>query len=155
MALKNDLKEQVRRNLVALISLSIAITGLGYNTWRNEASEHNRNQRLVSIQILVMLGEMQQVVLDRGHGQALEAERARRKGWAIALTLRDISMVAEGGVPDSAVQLLEVWKDDSIVLRATSASEDAEARAQLAQKSVETAINNVRQATHDVLRSLD
>ena len=41
-----SLKEQFRRNMVALISLVIAITSLGYNTWRNEASEANRTQRL-------------------------------------------------------------------------------------------------------------
>jgi uncharacterized membrane protein YebE (DUF533 family) len=41
-----NIKEQVRRNAVALISLVIAITSLGYNTWRNEASENNRTQRL-------------------------------------------------------------------------------------------------------------
>ena len=46
--------------MVALISLAVAVTGLGYNTWRNEASEHNRNQRLVSIELLLMLGDLQQ-----------------------------------------------------------------------------------------------
>jgi len=34
--------EQVRRNSVALISLVVAVTSLSYNTWRNEATEHNR-----------------------------------------------------------------------------------------------------------------
>jgi hypothetical protein len=40
-----NIKEQLRRKTVALISL-------GYNTWRNEASEANRTQRLVVIEVL-------------------------------------------------------------------------------------------------------
>lgn len=51
--------EQLRRNRVALISLVVAITSLSYNTWRNEASEDNRTQRLVSIEILLKIGELE------------------------------------------------------------------------------------------------
>lgn len=55
MAKIRTIKEQLQRNTVAIISLAVAVTSLGYNTWRNEASEHNRNQRLVSIELLLML----------------------------------------------------------------------------------------------------
>jgi Tfp pilus assembly protein PilO len=51
MSASSTFKQQVRRNMVALISLAVAVTGLGYNTWCNEVSEHNRNQRLVSIEL--------------------------------------------------------------------------------------------------------
>ena len=43
---------QLRRNLVALISLTIAISSLGYNTWRNEHSEDNRNKRFAAFEIV-------------------------------------------------------------------------------------------------------
>lgn len=36
-----NIKEQLRRNTVAPISLVVAVTSLGYNTWRNEHSEFN------------------------------------------------------------------------------------------------------------------
>ena len=62
MSNKIRLRDQLQRNSVALISLAIAISSLGYNTWRNEASEHNRNQRVVSIEVLRNIGELQQVV---------------------------------------------------------------------------------------------
>ena len=52
MSKSASIKEQIRRNLVALISLAVAVTSLGYNTWRNEASEYNRNQRLVILNLL-------------------------------------------------------------------------------------------------------
>ena len=57
-----NLMDQLRRNRVALISLAVAIISLSYNTWRNEASEANRTQRLVSIEILLKLADLQQVV---------------------------------------------------------------------------------------------
>ncbi|MEJ2129401.1 MAG: hypothetical protein P8X81_11220 [Woeseiaceae bacterium] len=40
------IKKQIRRNAVALVSLVIAITSLGYNTWRNEAIEDLRSDAL-------------------------------------------------------------------------------------------------------------
>lgn len=145
MSLNLSFREQVRRNTVALISLVIAITSLGYNTWRNEASENNRNQRLVSIQVLVMLGELQQVILDRRYGKESDGKSNLRKGWALALTIRDISMVAEGDIPESAEQLFDTWNDDSANL---GNSDEAKAR-------IEEAVERVRHATHEVLRSLD
>ena len=138
-------REQIRRNTVALISLAIAITSLGYNTWRNEASEHNRNQRLVSIQMLIMLGELQQVVLDRRYGRDSEGKAVLRKGWALVLTLRDIAMVADGDVPESAELLFEVWQRDSSSLGSSDA----------AKQRIDQAGDAVRHDTHDILRSLD
>ena len=41
-------REQLQRNAVALISLFVAVSSLSYNTWRNEQSEFNRNQRQAS-----------------------------------------------------------------------------------------------------------
>ena len=79
-------REQFRRNAVALISLTVAVTSLGYNTWRNEASEHNRNQRLVSIELLLMLGDLQQLTLDRHYGKGIDAEATLREAWSKVLT---------------------------------------------------------------------
>jgi hypothetical protein len=74
MSASSTFKEQVRRNMVALISLAVAVTGLGYNTWRNEVSEHNRNQRLVSIELLLMLGDLQQLTLDNHYGTEVRSD---------------------------------------------------------------------------------
>ena len=57
-----SITEQIRRNAVALISLVVAVTSLGYNTWRNEASEGNRNQRWASFEVLLELGELRQLM---------------------------------------------------------------------------------------------
>jgi hypothetical protein len=139
------IREQFRRNAVALISLAIAVTSLGYNTWRNEASEHNRNQRVISIEILLMLSELQQVILDRRYGKESEGKSNLRKGWVIALTIRDISMIAEGGVPESAERLFSTWEDESGSL---GSSDEAKER-------IENALKALRRDTQDILRNLD
>lgn len=138
-------KEQLRRNTVALISLAIAITSLGYNTWRNEASEHNRNQRLVSIEMLLQLGDLQRLTLDRHWGENIDEEAILREGWAKVLTIRDLSQVASGSVPDSAMALHNVWNADREKLGESTEAKDR----------IIDALETVRRDLHDVLLSLD
>jgi hypothetical protein len=52
---------QLQHHLVALINLFIAVSSLSYNTWRNEKSEYNRNQRWASFEVLLQLGELRQL----------------------------------------------------------------------------------------------
>jgi len=145
MSSRITIKEQLRRNAVALISLAVAVTSLGYNTWRNEASEHNRNQRVIAIEILLRLSEVQQVVLDRRYGKEEDGKSSLRKGWVIALTIKDISLVATGSLPETADRLFAVWQHDSGSL---GYSDDAKER-------IEYALGEMRRDTHNVLRSLD
>jgi hypothetical protein len=41
------IRKQIQNNAVALISLFIAVGSLGYNTWRNETTEEQRNVRVI------------------------------------------------------------------------------------------------------------
>ena len=106
------IKEQIRRNLVALISLAVAVTGLGYNTWRNEASEHNRNQRLVSIELLLMLADVQQLTQEAQWGNNEDRAPILREIWSKILTIEDLSQISEGSVPVSATALYKIWSED-------------------------------------------
>ncbi len=56
------IRQQLRNNAVALISLAVALTSLAYNTWRNERTEHNRNVRTATFEILTKLAELERVV---------------------------------------------------------------------------------------------
>ncbi len=141
----STIKEQLRRNTVALISLAIAITSLGYNTWRNEASEHNRNQRLVSIQMLLMLGDLQQLTMDRHFGKNIDGDAILREAWAEVLTIRDLSQVAAGTVPESASALYDVWNADFVKLGKSRAAKDR----------IIDAVEVVRSDLHEVLLSLN
>ncbi len=142
---KSTLREQLRRNAVALISLTIALASLGYNTWRNEASEQNRNQRLVSIELLSMLGDLQQATLDCHYGESIDCPATLRRGWTKVLTIRDLSLVSSGSIPESADALFEIWRADSAHLGKADATE----------KRIIEALEAVRRDTHDVLVNLD
>jgi len=112
MAVHSSIKEQLQRNTVALISLVVAVTSLGYNTWRNEASEYNRNQRLVSIEVLRNLGQLQQVIFHRHYDMDETDKGNARTGWAIVLTIRDLATVMEEPLPAAAENLRLVWDED-------------------------------------------
>ena len=106
----DSIPEQLRRNFVALVSLVVAITSLGYNTWRNEASEHNRSQRQISMEVLRNLSDLQEVVFYIAWDGETMGRGNPRTGWVYALTIRDLSKLLDGNVSDSAQRLLEAWE---------------------------------------------
>lgn len=106
---KNNLLSQLQRNAVAIISLVVALTSLGYNTWRNEQSEGNRNQRFASFMILLKLNELQQLVFHRRYDPELLVKGNPRTGWTYILTIRDLSQVLPSPLPASADKLRATW----------------------------------------------
>jgi hypothetical protein len=100
--------EQLRNNAVAIISLLIALFGLGYNTWRNELSEQNRNVRQAGFQLLMSLSELQKLVFlahyDSGHPAANP-----RIGWSQVLSIQDFSVFMNDDVASSANALRSAW----------------------------------------------
>jgi hypothetical protein len=103
---------QLQRNAVALLSLVIALSGLGYNTWRNEKTEENRNERMAAFEILLKLGELQQVVFHHHYDQDVENRGNPRTGWIYALTIRDLSRVLPEQAQTNADKLLVTWGDN-------------------------------------------
>jgi hypothetical protein len=138
-------KEQVRRNSVALISLFVAVSSLSYNTWRNERSEYNRNQRVSSFEILLKLGELQQLVFHNHYDHDSEDKGNPRTGWAVVLTIQDLSTVLESPVPDSSKELVAVWGDHWSQLGDSQGSADA----------ILSSIENLRADTLALLGDLD
>ncbi len=123
--------EQVRRNAVALISLVVAITSLGYNTWRNEASEGNRNQRWASFELLLELGELHQIVDYIYYDRDFEDKGNPRKGWAVVDMIRGISVVIDGPIPARAQALHDAWEDNWSCIVRRDDCDHAEALAEI------------------------
>ena len=144
MKKSETIKEQLRRNTVALISVAIAIMSLSYNTWRDGASEHNRNQRTGSYEVLLQLGELQQLVFHL-HYDRDESRGNPRTGWAIVLTIRDIALILDEPVPAQAEALLETWDEHWQGL-----GEDPDS-----VEAIVAAINATRMASQTVIRNLD
>ena len=139
--------DQVRRNFVAIVSLIVAVTSLGYNTWRNESSEFNRNQRLISVEVLRNLGELQQVVYHRHWDMDTRDEGNPLTGWAIVLTTHDLAQVLKAPLPDSAERLRATW--DQHYKKLGSGTDDEHIR------SIVEAIDQVRADAHALLQGLD
>ncbi len=137
--------DQLRRNRVALISLVVAIISLSYNTWRNEASEDNRTQRLVSIEILLKLADLQQLVWHNHYDGDTEDKGNLRTGWAIVLTIKDIATILDSPMPESAEKLWVVWNDNNSKLGDSTVAKD----------NIIMAIEKCRVDTLFVLQALD
>jgi hypothetical protein len=145
MSGKVRIRDQLQRNAVAFISLAIAITGLGYNTWRNEASEYNRNQRLISIEVLRNVGQLQQVIFHNVFEMDAQDKGNPRTGWVHVLAIRDLAQLLDGPAPESGTVLWKVWDAEWDKLEPLNESYDA----------VTEALEVVRANTHALLQSLD
>jgi hypothetical protein len=156
-----NIVEQLRRNAVALISLVVALTSLGYNTWRNEHSENNRNQRQASFQILSKLGDLQELVFLNHYDCNILLRGNTRTGWVMVQTIEDLTLALEDMAPQSAAGLKDVWQANwqglEYVDEGACRSRSTERRKQ-GVKSTETilaAMNGVRKDVLQVLHALD
>jgi len=109
---RNRIIDQLRRNAVALISLVIAVSSLSYNTWRNEKTEDNRNQRFAAFEILLKLGDLQQVVFHHHYDKDDSDKGNPRTGWSYVLTVRDLTRVLSPPLPAAADKLLATWSEN-------------------------------------------
>jgi hypothetical protein len=134
---------QLRDNLVAFTSLAVALSALGYNTWRNERTERNRNVRVAGIELLTEVGSLQQIVF-YAHFAAGDARGDPRMGWADVLTINDLAVLMPAEVEREARSLRAVWEEN-----AESLVEDEQAF-----RRIDHAIDELRQATLASLRQL-
>ena len=115
------MKAQIQRYAVALISLTVALISLGYNTWRNEQTEANRNIRAAGFEMILAMSDLHQVVFFSHYGNDDQLGDPKR-GWAIILGLRDLSMVMPPRVQKAAAKLNDAWREKSGSLGSTETS---------------------------------
>jgi hypothetical protein len=137
------IRQQLRANAVALISLVVALGSLGYNTWRNEETEENRSVRVAAFEVLKNLGELQLVVnfaffakeQQFGHPMA---------GWGRVALISDLSQVLPTPAPQRAEQLHQVWRANWERIADDEASVDR----------ITAEIDRTREAIREILRQL-
>lgn len=110
--MRDGITEQLRRNAVAIISLIVAVTSLGYNTYRNELTETNRTIRQAGFEMITELSELQQVMLFARYNQD-DVRGHTTAGWSHALSLRDLSLAMPNTIQNSASHLYQTWQDNS------------------------------------------
>lgn len=139
-----SIRTQLRANAVAITSLVVALASFSYSTWRNERSEHNRTIRQASFQLLVALGEMQQLVYHAHYDHDL-ATGNPRTGWVYVATIADFSSTVPEPVPSRAHQLMTVWREHWEELGRDDKGADA----------ISDAVEQCRTAVVATLRQLD
>jgi hypothetical protein len=139
-----SLRQQLRDNAVALISLAVALGSLAYNTWRNERTEHNRNVRTAAFELLTKLAELERVVFLAQYDRDVAGGNPRT-GWTYVLVIRDLSALVPAPVPVQAQELQRVWSGNWEGL-----GKDDET----AVDHIDAAIVKLRDTTLGTLRSL-
>jgi hypothetical protein len=140
----SNFRQQLRDNAVALISLTVAVSSLAYNTWRNERTEHNRNIRAATFELLMKVSELQRVVFLAQYDRDLAAG-SPRTGWTYVLAIRDLSTLTPAPLPAQAGELQNVWSGSWEGL-----GKDDET----AVNRIDDAIGRLRDTTLSTLRSL-
>jgi len=126
--------DQIRNNQLAIISLLVALTALGYTTWRNELTEENRTIRQAGFEILVHVADLQRITY-LAHYDKNMVEGNPRKGWTKVLVIKDLAALMPANVMQSSASLLEAWdanwsglgEDDASVAAIDGAMDDLRA----------------------------
>lgn len=120
--LRSMLFQQFKLNIVAVISLVTALSGLLYNNWRDHQNEMNQNMRDAAFEVLKDLGELQTIVnyahfsSDHEHGNPIE-------GWKHAIQVRDLSRLLNAESAQKGEQLFVLWENNWEAITKDSASE--------------------------------
>ncbi|MGH8750456.1 MAG: hypothetical protein ACREUV_01980 [Burkholderiales bacterium] len=100
--------QQFHSNMVAIISLLVALTGLGYNTWREHVIEENRSVRIASFEVLKNLGELE-IIVYYAHYQKDQQLGNPITGWGKVLMVKELSRVLPDPVARNAEALSATW----------------------------------------------
>lgn len=151
----NSFLSQIRRNAVALISLAVALAGLGYNTWRNETTEDQRNTRYAAFRMVEELGALQQVANVATFGGQIDSDWFY-VGWGKVNLIQDLSLVMpEDERPDTDT-LYTSWKAGAKTLRDWNHSnEELRDAARAAEGQLQVVIDDLRTDIREALQMLE
>jgi hypothetical protein len=135
---------QVQRNLLAIISLVVALSALGYNTYRNELTETNRNVRSAGFEMLQELSELQ-LIADYAHYDKDTTQGNPITGWGRLLYMRDMSLLMSAEVVSGTELLTEVWGREWSTLHEEEVS----------NQRITEAINALRDQVRETITSLE
>ncbi|HMB59843.1 MAG TPA: hypothetical protein VKN35_08020 [Xanthomonadales bacterium] len=152
--------DQLRRHSVAYFSLFIAISGLAYNTWRNEKTEEQRSVRHAAFVVLENLGDMQEIVDTRYYflpfSEDMSSEpQLRLRGFGSALMSRDLMNLLPPPAPAAGQELHALWVKQFLKLDQLTDDGEHSQAARTAEEQLREAIGRARDAVLQVLENLD
>ncbi len=112
MSSKFSFKQQFQQNLLAILSIAIAISALAYNSWRNEQSEENRNLRAAGFEIMKESAKLQYLVDSITYATSNEQQDTPIIGWVTVNQIVSLSHLMMPEVKAEAEQLKLVWSEN-------------------------------------------
>src|SRR5260221_9920468 len=109
--MRHTIKQQLKDNMVAIISLVIAIIALSYTAWREETTEKNRTFRVAGFEVLKNLGELQ-IVVNHAYYMRESALANPYLGWGHIALVSDLSQLLPKPVPTTVAKLVKVWGEN-------------------------------------------
>jgi hypothetical protein len=103
--------EQLRRNSLSIISLFVAFSALGYNTWRNEKTEANRNIRMAGFEIILHVAELQKITY-LSHFEKAKYQQTPTAGLSKVLLIKDLSNLMSNNIVQKSENLVTVWGEN-------------------------------------------
>src|SRR5437762_3444948 len=140
---REKIVSQIKANIVAIASIIVALTGMGYNTYRNEKTEINHNVRAAAFETLKNLGETQ-ILINYAHFQKDRVRGDARLGWGRMTLIHDMAQVLPAPGPEEADQLLTAWRENVDTLE-----DNSEAMIKITDE-----IQRLRLTTIDILNHL-
>ena len=138
------LRQQFKRNSLAIISLFVAFSALGYNTWRNEQTEENRNIRAAGFEMLLHIGQLQRISYLAHYDKDMQQGNPR-SGWVEVLVLRDLSMLMPAELQQQTQHLFDSWKENWQGLGGD----------EIAVAAIDNAINDLRKRVLESIKKLE
>ena len=133
--------DQIKQHFIAILSLMIAVVALFYTTWREEATEHNRNARTAAFEVLKNLGELQVIV-----NQTIYESKDNTSilGWGHVAIISDMGSLLAPPIPEKTTELQQTWGQNWQNLSQDEAAQD----------SITHEIDTCREATLVLIQSL-
>lgn len=149
----------IKDNMVALISLVVAIVALTFNTERADRTEYQRNIREASFSVLRELHQLQ-LLVDQAHYGWTVTENTMVinpiVGWVRVNYIDDLSEVIPPPVPKAADELHTIWEASVNRLGVDQRSSETQKAASLeSNEAISQQIAATRKAIKQVLRSLE
>jgi len=104
------LRTQLKDNLIALLSVAVALAAFSHTAWRMKQSETNLTTRQAGFQLLIALSQMQELVY-RAHYDHDATQGNPRTGWVYVMTINDFSAAMPAPVQARAADLLTAWRN--------------------------------------------
>jgi hypothetical protein len=120
---RQAISTQLKNNIIALLSLAIALFTLTYMAWREEVTEKNRNLRVAAFEVLKNLGQLQ-VIVNYSHYDPTNSMGNPMLGWGYISLITDLSELLPPPIPEKVENLFEVWQSNWSSIKTDQKSTD-------------------------------